>query len=164
MSKAGKQQRRDVPSNHHVARYCNPQRVMRDPKTEAIIGVFPEAFALRKELPVRETYLSTHWMEDFGVDINIDAQFQAVISALRKKHSNVRSTGAFTRLNAGRIVAAGVERGHRVRVRDRSSPKDPGYAEISGTPLDNSDRELLARFANDCCTEIRGVADIDALS
>ncbi len=161
MSKAGKQQRRDVPSGDHVARYCNPQLVMLNPETGAIIGVFPEAFALRTHM--RESYLSTHWMEAFGVDLHIDAQFQAVVAALRMKHRGVKSDGAFVRLNAGRVVAAGIHRGHRVRIRDRSSPEDPGYSEISGTPLDNSDRELLARFANDCCIEIRGVAEIDAL-
>jgi len=161
MAKAAKRQRRDVPSDHHVARYCNPQRVVRDPETEAIIGVFPEAFALRTDK--QESYLSTNWMEAFGVDINIDAQFRAVLIALRKKDFAARPTGAFARLNAGRVVAAGIERGHAIRVRDRSSPRNPGYAEISGTPLDNSDRELLALFADDCCLEIRGVADIDAL-
>jgi len=81
---------------------------------------------------------------------------------LRKKHLNVRPKGAFARLDAGLVVEAGTARGHPIRVRDSSCPNDPGYAGIFGIPLDNSDLELLALFANDCCIEIRGTDNIDA--
>ncbi|MGH7782365.1 MAG: hypothetical protein ACREO5_00750, partial [Candidatus Binatia bacterium] len=63
-----KQKRRpDIPDNHHVARHCNPQRIILSLDTDAIEGVFPSAFELRIEL--KEQYLSTHWMEFFGADI-----------------------------------------------------------------------------------------------
>jgi hypothetical protein len=156
MPRAPNQRRReDVPNRDHIARYCNPQRVIHDPRTQAITGVFPQAFELR----FGETYLSTHWMESFGV--NVDIQFRAVVAALRRKHPNVKPKGAFARLNAGLVVEAGAARGHPIRVRDRSSPKDPGYAGVVGIPLDNSDLELLALFASECCIEIRGTDDID---
>lgn len=160
MPKAPKQRRRpDVPNTDHVARYCNSQRVIRDPKTQAITGVFPQAFELRQK--IKETYLSTHWMEFFAAVV--DAQFKKVIAALRKKHPNVRPLGAFAKLNAGLVVQAGVGRELSVRIRDRSSPSDPGYSGIYGVPPDNSDLEFLALLANECCIEVRGVADIDAL-
>ena len=50
----------------------NPQRVIRDPKTQAITGLFPQAFELRPK--IKETYLSTHWMEFFAAVV--DAQFK----------------------------------------------------------------------------------------
>ena len=77
-----KQVRRpDVPHADHIARYCNPQRVIRNPVTRAVEGVFPQAFELRQKL--NEQYLSTHWMEYFSTDI--DAQFQGVVKAPAQK-------------------------------------------------------------------------------
>ena len=59
-------------------------------------------FELRPE--IKETYLSTHWMEYFTAVV--DAQFKEVVAALRKKHPKVRQLGAFARLNAGLVVQA----------------------------------------------------------
>ena len=154
-----KQTRRDVPGADHIARYCNPQRVIRDPVTDEIGGVYPQAFELRP----KEAYLSASWLESFGRVAGLDHQFKTALAALRAKHPGVKSRGAFARLNADRILAVGAERGHSLRVRDRSRPDDPGYASIDNTPADNSDLELLAVFANDCCIELRGVAAIDAI-
>jgi hypothetical protein len=157
MSKAPKQRRReDVPNTDHVARYCNPQRVIRDPNTHAITGVFPQAFALRPE--IKESYLSTHWMESFAIDI--DAQFQAVVGALRDKLNIVRPEAAVARLNAGRVVQEGAMRELSIRIRDLSRQNDPGYSGIYGMPRDNSDVEFLALLANECCIEVRGVAEV----
>jgi hypothetical protein len=153
-----KQIRRDVPSADHIARYCNHQLVIRELITDKITGVYPQAFELRP----KETYLSASWLESFSRDAGHDHQFKSALAALRKKHRGVKSDGAFARLNAGRVVEVGAERGHSLRVRDRSSADDPGYASIENTPRDNSD-ELLATFANDCCIEIRSVAAIDAI-
>ncbi len=100
-------------------------------------------------------------MESFAAVV--DAQFKRVVAALRKKHPNVRPLGAFARLNAGLVVQAGAERGLSIRIRDRSVPNDPGYSGIYGMPLDNSDLEFLALLANECCIEVRAVADIDIL-
>lgn len=154
--------RRDVPKTDHVARYCNPQRVIRNPQTKAVEGVWPEAFALRVE--VQETYISTHWMERFSEDV--DAQFGAVVRALRKKFVTygVKRRAAIARVNAGLVVEAGSLRGHAIRIRDRSTAHDPGYCGIYGVPLDNSDTELLGLFANQCCVEVREVAEIDRVS
>jgi hypothetical protein len=157
MSKAPKQRRReDVPHKDHVARYCNPQRVIRDPNTNAIIGVFPQAFELRPK--IKESYLSTHWMESFAVDV--DAQFQAVVAALRDKLKIVRPEAAVARLNAGCVVQGGAMRELSIRIRDHSSRNDPGYSGIYGMPRDNSDVEFLALLANECCIEVRGVAEV----
>ena len=93
MAKRQSQKRRDVPDDHHVARYCNPQRIIIDPETQAILGVYPEAFELRTK--EKETYLSAFWMESFGIGINLEAQYLAVVAALRKKHKNMKPQGAF---------------------------------------------------------------------
>jgi hypothetical protein len=157
MSKAPKQHRReDVPHKDHVARYCNPQRVIRDPNTHAITGVFPQAFALLPK--IKESYLSTHWMESFAVDV--DAQFQAVVAVLRDKLDIVRPEAAVARLNAGCVIQGGAMRGLSIRIRDRSSRNDPGYSGIYGVPRDNSDVEFLALLANECCIEVRSVAEV----
>jgi hypothetical protein len=149
-----------VPDSDHVARYCNPQRVIRDPRTLAVTGVRPQAFELRPE--IKETYLSTYWMEFPPSDqATVDTQFRTVLTTLRRKHPNVRSNGAFARLNAGRIVQSGSSRGHSIRVLCRSKRSDPGYTGVYGMPLDNSDSILLAELANECCIEVLGVADLE---
>lgn len=161
MSKAPKKRHReDVPDTDHVARYCNPQRVIRDPYIHAITGVFPQAFALRPEK--NEQYLSTHWMEFFAVDV--DAQFQSVVAVLRDKLEIVRPKAAVARLNAGCVVQAGGLRGLSIRIRDRSNRNDPAYSGIYGMPRDNSDIEFLALLANECCIEVRGVAEVTGKS
>lgn len=149
--------RPDVPHADHVARHCNSQRVIRHPVTREVQGVWPEAFELR--VTRNEEYLSAHWMEYFSTDI--DLQFRDVVKALRKKRDVVPNS-AIARLNAGLIVGAGSLRGHSLRIRDRSSTSDPGYSGIYGVPCDNSDAELLALLATECCIQVRAVRDIEA--
>lgn len=153
-----RQIRRDVPNADNVARYCNPQMVIRDPETDELLGVFPQAFALRTR--INETYLSLTWLEYFGRDLPVDKQFKEVLKAVRAKHKGIKPSGVFARLNAGRIVEVGSERGHKLRVRDRSHAHDAGYASIENMPQDNSDEALLEAFASDCCDEIRSVSSI----
>jgi hypothetical protein len=162
MRKAPKKPKRPayapVPSTNHLARYCNPQRVIRDPITRAITGAYPPAFELRPQ--IKETYLSTYWMEFPPADTaTVDAQFRTVLTTLRCKHPNVKPEGAFARLNAGRVVQAGLLRQLSIRILCRSKRDDPGYTGIYGMPLDNSDSIFLAQLANECCIEVRGVAE-----
>lgn len=160
MSKAPKQPRRkDVPPEDHVARYCNPQRVIRDPNTNAIIGVFPQVFKLRPK--IKEKYLSSHWMESFSPDV--DAQFQAVVAALGKKLT-IEPKAAIARLNVGYVVQAGVMKNYSIRIQNHSKPNDPGYSGIYGMPLDNSDSIFLDLLATECCIEVRGVAEMSGES
>ena len=154
MSKAPKQSR--VPPEDHVAHYCNPQKVIREPETDAIIGVFPQAFALRQEK--NELYLSAHRMEFFAVDV--DVQFQEVVVALRNKNLILKPRGAIAKLNAGSVVEGGNMRGLSIEVRDRSNTNNPGYAAIYGMPLDNSDDLFLAQLADECCVEVRSVNQV----
>ncbi len=154
ISKAPKQRR--VPPDDHVARYCNPQRVIRDPNTDTIKGVFPQAFELRTNK--KELYLSTHWMESFSEEN--DLQFQGVVAALRKKMEVVRPKAAIAKLNTGCVVRCGAMRGLAIEIRDRSNSHNPGYAGIYGMPLDNSDDLFLAQLADECCIEVRGVDEV----
>jgi hypothetical protein len=160
MSKTNKQRRsQDVPPKDHIARYCNPQRVIRDLETNDIIGVRPQAFELRPK--IKEKYLSIYWMEALATEIH--KQFKRVVESLRKKHPNVKPDGAFARLNAGLVLQAGQVRKLPIRILNRSTKHDPGYSGIYGMPLDNSDLQFLALLAYECCIEVRGVVAIDAL-
>ncbi len=152
-----KQVRRDVLQEHHVARYCNSQVVDRDPENNAIRGVFPQAFELKTNRG--EEYLSLCQFEYFAG--TLDAQFKSVLMVFRDKIANVRSASAIVRLNCGAILAAGTSRGHSLRMRDRSSDKNRGYAGLEGMPKDNSDLDLLGILANKLCLEVRGVQEID---
>jgi hypothetical protein len=148
-----------VPDINHVARYCNRHRVIRDLITQKIIGVRPQAFELRPD--IKEKDLSAYWMEcpEFKAT-GLESQFQAVVTALRNKHPNVRLEAAFARLNVGRIMQAGLRRQLSIKVLCKSKKNDPGYTGIFGMPLDNSDKIILAQLADECCVEVRGVSDI----
>ncbi len=148
--------RRDISGDHHVARYCNPQRVDRDPETSEIRGVFPQAFALRPE--IGEEYLSLRHFEYFGNDIN--KQYKDILAAFESTIKNVRPISAIARVQCGDWLSAGDARGHKLRMRDASSEKRPGYVELHGMPRDNSDLELLAMIATVLCLEVRGVDQI----
>ena len=152
--------RRDVPPTDHVARYCNPQRVKRDPKTRTVIGIFPQAFELRSRMTPPETYLSTYWMEVFSHILS--DQYRGVHATLRKK-LGLAPLGVFARLNVGAILAAAAQRSLPVRVRDRSSSDDPGYSGIYNMPLDNRDVEFLALLAEECCIDACVVCEIEAV-
>ena len=156
MAKFKQTRRDDVPNADHIARYCNHQRVIRDPLSDEIVGIYPQAFELREKLKDKspETYLSASWLEFFRRDAGLDHQFKAALTALRAKHSGVKLRAAFARLNVGRILEIGAERGHNLRVRDRSTSSDPGYASIDNTPLNNSDIELLAVLSPDLALKL----------
>lgn len=160
MPRNRKQVRRpDVPPQDHVARHCNPQRVIRDPKTDKITGTHPAAFALRDK--EGEPYLSLYWMEFFHQ--GVPEQFRSVVAALRRKRT-VRPRSAIARLSVQAILDAACERGQVLRLKDRSHRDSPGYVGLEGLPLDNSDMELLALFATQCCNDVKGVAEIDAMT
>ena len=126
--KKPKQVRRpDVPDDHNVARHCHHQRIIRDLESGDITGVFPQEFELR--LTKKETYLSMNWLEFFPG--NLDAQFKAVVAALRAKRKVV-GRSAIARIRAGSLVESGKIGGYTIRVRDKSSAKNPGYVGIEG--------------------------------
>jgi hypothetical protein len=151
--------RRDIDGAHHVARYCNPQLVDRDPESDSVRGVFPQAFALR--VKDDEEYLSLRHFEHFGSAVA--DQWKGVVKAFREKIKNVRPKSAVARLNSGAVLAVGVSRGHELRMRDKSSDKNPGYAGLEGMPRDNSDTELLVLLATQLCLEVKEIAEIDKL-
>jgi hypothetical protein len=149
--------RRDVPDDDHVVRYCNSQRVIRNQETGVVTGVHFAAFELRTEK--QEEYLSLIWFEFFpGSDHERYKSVKAALEARRPAPLHPKS--ALAKLKAGSIVATGRQRKHSLRIRDRSSAKQPGYASIEGLPKDNSDADLLESLVADCCTEIISVGEI----
>jgi hypothetical protein len=154
-----RQKRRpNLPPADHAARYCHHQRVIRDPVTSQILGVFPQAFELRPK--IKETYLSLNHFECLGGTLN--HQYKTILKVLRSKKLPCPASAALARVNAGAIIACGNECGHSLRLRPRPRPTDPSYVGLEGLPLDNSDQALLAKLARRTCVEIRAIADIDA--
>jgi hypothetical protein len=145
---------RDIPADHHVARYCHPQRgVVRDPSTKAILGLWPQAFELRSRnvtLPTgqvqiqREAYLSLNYFEHFGHDLA--NQLLEILATMRAKFKRPPEP-VIARLNVGRIIACGTANNRLLRVRRKFSKTDPSYAALEGLPLDNSDHNLLTQMA-----------------
>lgn len=142
----------DVPSGHHVARYCHPQRgVVRDPVTKEPVGLWPEAFRLRNNRKRPETYLSLNHFEHFAG--SLADQYDAIAAVMLSKLT-LPPRPVIARLSASAIVACGVDRAKDLRLRKRGSKKDPSYVHLEGMPLDNSDAILLADLARKTCIEI----------
>lgn len=152
-----KLRRNDVPANEHVARYCHPQRVIRDAATGTVTGLFPEVFKLRTHQ--NETYLSLNHFEYFVGDT--DHQYREILAVMRIKFKRPPEP-VIARLNAGKIVACGISRQRQLRVRRRGNDKDPSYASLEGLPQNNGDEILLAKLAGETCIEVRSGSEIDA--
>ena len=160
MAKQKQKKRADIPSNDHVGRYCNPQRIIRDPSSQQVLGVFPEAFALRAER--NENYLSAHWMEKLAYGLT--DQFGGVVDALNRKGIATKPRGGILRINAGTVVAVGLSLGHTLRVSPRPTETDPCYSGIFGLPPDNRDHNLLSQLAQKSCVAISSGGTITSLN
>jgi hypothetical protein len=161
-----KQERRDVPQEHHVARYCNKNTVRRDTVTKEFLGIFPNAFELN--VKKKEEYLSAQWFERFSGSAK--QKLKEILTVFRRKIVNSRgqsavpSEAAIAVLNVDFVLKSGQERSRLLRVRDRSKKGDEGYASIHGLPLDNSDQVLLGKLAYEGCVHLHEVAEINNFS
>jgi hypothetical protein len=146
----------DVPAGHHVARYCHPQRgVVRDPGSREIVGLWPASFELRTKKNPPETYLSLNHFEHFPGDLAV--QYRDILAVMRSKFKNPPEP-VIARLSASKIIECGTG---KLRLRKRSTKRDPSYVALEGLPLDNSDKILLAELAEKTCVEVKTAGQIE---
>jgi hypothetical protein len=151
--------RPNLPDDHRVARRCGFQRLLRNPDTQEVIGIVPQALFLRTEK--REQYLSSSWFEFHkGADAE---RLKAVLDIYRKGGDTPGPNSAIALLHVGKILAAGRDGNHQIRVTHRGNARDPAYAPIEGVPLDNSDLVLLKTICDQACCGVHTVGAIDAL-
>jgi hypothetical protein len=143
-----------IPDDHHVARYCGRQRQVRHPISDVLLGVSPDAFALR----VGENAISTNYLEHrLGPQ---KSQLQGIVGDLAAKGYKTSSGGAFAVLQIAKACGCGTRRGKELHIHRQDHPQDPSYATIRGVPLDNSDQELLSLLATVGCSSFVAMTDL----
>jgi hypothetical protein len=137
---------KDLESEHHFARQCASTKLIR--KNGAVVGPFPQAFALRDATADRpaETTLSGIWLENFpGSRME---QLAAARDELTAAGRTVRPKDALAVLNVGDVIAAGSQRSMKLRVLHEPMPTSPSYAVIRGMMRDDTGiLDLLADLA-----------------
>ncbi len=134
--------------------------IERDALTNKVVGLFPTAMMLRLEK--KEKYLSINKLEHCdGTKIE---QLKSVVAIQRAKaigKLSLRSGVAI--LKTGRILEIGTRNSHRLVVTFTPNRDDPSYSRVSGLPLDNSDKILIASLTVEAYQDFMLLADIDAL-
>lgn len=146
-----KREIRSIPDSDHVMRYIAPGRQMRDFETDALVGVFPQAFELRE---CDHGGLSVTWVEYFGAkSAACCAQASAQISKSFKKG---KEPPVFAVANVGAIKAAGREDGCSIRVSHEPTSNNPAHAAIRRYSNDN--KYLLSLLAKEVFVELLDAA------
>lgn len=145
---------RELSDEEHVVRRCPYQRIDRDNTTGQILGIFPKLMELRQALRPPETYLSVNWLEHCpGTSLD---RLRAILKILKRKMptSDFSPESGLALMNVGRVRHIGQARKRKLTIKSTPKKEDPSYARISGMPLDNSDRDLLADLAAEASSQL----------
>jgi hypothetical protein len=144
--------------DHHFVKHCKNRELIRD-ETGKIIGIFPEAFALKAagdRFP-EEKWLSGLYYEFFDgtPDEQMCACCHFIPLEMKKKDS-------LCRMPVGAIKEQGNKRSRNLRVLHQPETDSPGYASIHGLPKasDAPDDELLLLLSTLAVIETREIGTI----
>lgn len=139
-----------LPDDNHVIRHVSPNRLIKDDDGN-VLGVFPQAFALRPN----EESLSVNWLEHFDGDH--DARIKQTVHELRAA-IGVKSKSAFGVAVVGNIKEICKKNGSAVRIVYDPRKNIDSHAEIRNFPRD--DLSLLEDLANGALCQLIANADI----
>lgn len=138
-----------LPPEDHIARHIKPSLIQRDEDTKAVVGIFPEAFALREG----ERDLSMNWLEFFS---------GSRIEQLRQVRGHIELTltprHGFGVLRVAAFADACVAQGAKVRIIHEPTDGNPAHSSVHRYPRDN--HELAAILANLAGNDLTLVADL----
>jgi hypothetical protein len=140
-----------LPDDNHVIRYVSPNRLIKDDDGN-VLGVFPQAFALRPN----EEAPSVNWLEHFEGDY--DARIKQTVHELRAAIS-VKGKSAFGVAVVGNIKEICKKNGTAVRIVYDPRKSIESHAEIRNFPRD--DLSLLEDLANGALCQLIANADIE---
>lgn len=125
--------------NERIVRHV-PWGKLRKDEDDNVLGVLPDAFALRE----REPSLSVTWCEYFSGEP--DEQLRCAIEAIRGS-IEVRPKACFALGEVGRVraCAEGRPKAKRLRIIHDPNPKNPAHASLINWPHD--DWQLLELLA-----------------
>lgn len=131
-----------LPDEAHVARYVGGNRLIKD-DFGSVVGVFPEAFALREG----EEYLSVTWVEYFAGDIC--QKLTAAVHAIRRT-IRARSTSRYLIGNVGHLKKTCRSRECAIRVLREPIDGNDGHTAVRRYA--SQDLALLALLASEVFT------------
>ena len=143
----------------HVIRWVSKNKVIRDQITQAIIGVFPQAFELKPALAARpakngkpfraarppEAYLSAGWPEFYGgvQQNNLRDAARAIALGVNAQRG---SGGAFVVGQVERIKSESLLFGSKIDIIHSGEKKNPSYVKVFGIGIEN--KILHAKLAS----------------
>ena len=139
-----------VPDEDSVVRHCPSQLCIWE--GEVIVGVFPQAFELRKDLG--EEYLSTSWLEYFPGSRT--ERLRSTVKALSAMRT-VRKRHGMAIGNVAMIKSACNSFGLRIRIVNEPKDLNPAYAAIRRYKSD--DLSLLDLLATSAWAEVVTAGD-----
>ncbi|TGQ47620.1 hypothetical protein [Mesorhizobium sp. M00.F.Ca.ET.216.01.1.1] len=119
-----------IAEDHHLLRYVPFSKLRKADGTDDVIGLLPEAFALREGEP----YLSVTWIEYFKDQPDPVA---AAVSAVRKSSLTVTKKSGFTKGKVSEIRSACKGRGHQIRIVHEPEPDNDAHAAVRRYPSDD---------------------------
>lgn len=127
-------------------RYVKPREVWRDPETNKVLGVFPNAFKLR----TGEEYLSAAWLEYYSRQTR-NSQIASTISAF-KAGLSISKNAAFALGNVRAIKEACEAYKSKVRIlHEPDLPHLPSHAAVRR--YSDEDENLLSLLADTAWSE-----------
>lgn len=139
-----------LPNEDHIARYVRSRQLKRD-DDRRIVGVFPEAYALR---PGEQT-LSVDWMEWHG-----GAKENQLQQVVRHAELKVRKNDAYAVTQVGAFAEACAKYETKVRIIHEPRALNPAHSAVHRYPMDN--HTLYAALANLASQDVTGVSDIES--
>jgi hypothetical protein len=134
-----------LPPDDHIVRYAR-KRVLIHDENANVIGVFPEAFALRDG----ENYLSVTWLQHFSK--NYEQGLMAAAAAIGRQLI-VKPRDGFTVGCVGKVRDICAKSSVRVRILYEPCDANEGYSAWRGMPRDNQD--LFNLLATDAFVDTR---------
>lgn len=127
-----------LPEDHSVVRFCPPKHIERDPDTEEIVGIFPEAWKLREN----EDSLSVNWLEFFD-DEGLSQLNHCIAQFKTNLKINKRSAFAVCQVAVFKNICS--SRSNIVKI--VYSPEDGNLSHSSIKRIKSDDHELLAEIS-----------------
>ncbi|MBU3581345.1 hypothetical protein ICN19_04880 [Polynucleobacter sp. AP-Capit-er-40B-B4] len=140
-----------IPDEHEVVRHVPYQKIIFD-EQENIIGIFPHAYALRKDEP----QLSVDWLDYY--DGTRDEKLKAVLQGLQAS----KGIGKKSALALGNVMAikTAARNASSINLRISYAPNGTNKAHSLIHNINNDELQLLEALATEGFADIRQVRSI----
>jgi hypothetical protein len=130
-----------LPLEDHLVRHIKPRLILRDEITKAVIGIFPDAFALRDG----ERDLSVSWLEFFS-----GTKKEQLRQVMHHTELKLNAKHGFAVIRVGTFIETCEKEGAKVRIIHEPTEGNPSHSSVHRYPRDNDAlTAVLANLASD---------------